>query len=155
MLTLAKQREPLTIVWSRPLPQGAEPSTVTVSKDCAGRYFVSILIEEDSTQLPTNEQGIGIDLGLTSFVALSDGEIVGNPRFFARDEKRLAKAQRRHANKKKGSKNRDKARLQVARIVDRRRDFTHKLSTRLIRENQTSPCRHLSREASRASGVDV
>ncbi len=72
LLTLAKQREPLNIVWSRPLPEGAEPSTVTVSKDCAGRYFVSILVEEDMAPLPTNEQGIGIDLGLTSFVALSE-----------------------------------------------------------------------------------
>nr|WP_244422039.1 transposase [Ktedonobacter racemifer] len=76
--------------------------------------------------LPSNEKAIGADLGLKSFVALSSGEIVGNPRFFAKDEKHLARAQRRHAKKKKGSKNRDKTRKKVARlhahIADRRRD---------------------------------
>ena len=70
----------------------------------------------------------------------SSGEVVGNPKFFHQDEKKLAKAQRRHAKKKKGSKNRKKACLKVARmharIADRRRDFLHQLSTRLIRENQ-------------------
>src|SRR6266568_371376 len=84
---------------------------------------------------------IGADLGLKSFVVLSNGEDIGNPKFFRKDEKKLAKAQRRHAKKKKGSKNRAKARKKVAkihaRITDRRRDFSHKLSTRLIRENQT------------------
>ena len=97
-------------------------------------------MEDDIVHLPVIEQAIGADLGLKSFVALSTGEIVGNPKFFHKDEKKLAKAQRRHAKKKKGSKNRDKARLNVARIhariADRRRDFLQKLSTRLIRENQ-------------------
>ncbi|GHO71999.1 transposase [Ktedonobacter sp. SOSP1-52] len=140
-LTLAKMSEPLQIVWSRPLPNDAIPSSVTITKDCADRYFISLLVEEDIVHLPCNEKAIGADLGLKSFVALSSGEIVGNPRFFAKDEKHLARAQRRHAKKKKGSKNRDKARKKVARlhahIADRRRDFLHKLSTRLIRENQT------------------
>jgi putative transposase len=139
-LTLAKMREPLDICWSRPLPKDAIPSSVTISKDCANRYFLSILVEDDIAHLPVIEQAIGADLGLKSFVALSTGEIVGNPKFFHKDEKKLAKAQRRHAKKKKGSKNRDKARLKVARIhariADRRRDFLQKLSTRLIRENQ-------------------
>jgi len=140
-ITLAKMSEPLTIVWSRPLPEGAAPSSVTISKDCANRYFLSILVEEEIAHLPVTDASVGADLGLKSFVALSDGEIVGNPKFFAKDEKKLARAQRRHAKKQKGSKNRDKARLKVARIhvriADRRRDFLHKLSTRLIRENQT------------------
>ncbi|EFH85742.1 IS200/IS605 family element RNA-guided endonuclease TnpB [Ktedonobacter racemifer] len=140
-LTLAKMSEPLQIVWSRPLPNEAIPSSVTITKDAADRYFISLLVEEDIAHLPCNEKAIGADLGLKSFVALSSGEIVGNPRFFAKDEKHLARAQRRHAKKKKGSKNRDKARKKVARlhahIADRRRDFLHKLSTRLIRENQT------------------
>jgi putative transposase len=87
---------------------------------------ISILVEDDIAHLPVIEQAIGADLGLKSFVALSTGEIVGNPKFFHKDEKKLAKAQRRHAKKKKGSKNRDKARLKVARIhariADRRRD---------------------------------
>jgi putative transposase len=140
-ITLARMDEPLNIRWSRPLPDGANPSSVTISKDCAGRYFISILVEEDIAHLPLTEKTIGADLGLKSFVILSDGETVGNPKFFHKDEKQLAKAQRRHAKKKKGSKNRGKARLKVARIhariTDRRRDFSQKLSTRLIRENQT------------------
>jgi putative transposase len=73
-------------------------------------------------------------------VILSTGEAVGNPRYYAKDEKRLAKAQRRHAKKKKGSKNKEKARQKVARvhtrINDRRRDYQHKLSTRIVHENQ-------------------
>jgi putative transposase len=139
-ITLAKMSEPLDIRWSRPLPKDATPSSVTITKDCANRYFISILVEDEIEQLPATEQAIGADLGLKSFVVLSTGEVVGNPRFFHKDEKNLAKAQRRHAKKKKGSKNRDKARLKVARIhariADRRRDFLQKLSTRLIRENQ-------------------
>ncbi len=140
-VTLAKMEAPLAIVWSRPLPLGVLPSRVTITKDSAERYFISILLEEDIPHLPQNDASLGADLGLKSFVVLSDGEVVGNPRFFTKDERRLAKAQRRHAKKKKGSKNREKARKKVARIhariADRRRDFLHKLSTRLIRENQT------------------
>ena len=123
------------------MPDGAKPSTVTVTKDRANRYFVSILVEEDIKQLDPVEQSVGADLGLKEFVILSTGEVVGNPKFFHKDEKQLAKAQRRHAKKRKGSKNRAKARVKVAkihaRIADRRRDFLHQLSTRLIRENQT------------------
>ena len=140
-LTLAKMAEPLSIVWSRPLPEGAKPSTITVTKDCADRYFVSLLVEEEIKQLKPVEQSVGADLGLKEFVILSTGEVVGNPKFFRKDEKQLGKAQRRHAKKHKGSKNRAKARTKVAkihaRIADRRRDFLHQLSTRLIRENQT------------------
>ena len=140
-LILAKMTAPLSIVWSRPLPQGSKPSTVTVTQDCAGRYFVSILIEEEIKLHEPCEQSVGADLGLKDFVILSTGERVGNPKFFTKDEKKLARAQRRLAKKQKGSRNRAKARKQVARlyarVADRRRDFLHKLSTRLIRENQT------------------
>ena len=139
-LTLAKMDEPLALRWSRPLPEGCKPSSITISKDGADRYFVSFLIEQEIEPLPLVPTTIGADLGLKSFVVLSSGEVVGNPRFLQKNEKRLARAQRRYANKKKGSKNQEKARLKVAkvhaRIVDRRRDFQHKLSTRLIRENQ-------------------
>jgi len=139
-LTLAKMKEPLNIVWSRPLPEGCKPSTVTVTKDCADRYFISFLIEQDIQALPVNDNQIGIDLGLKSMVVTSDGHSYGNPKFFAKDEKKLAKAQRRHNKKKKGSRNRTKARLKVARIHarinDRRKDYQHKLSTKIIRENQ-------------------
>ena len=139
-LTLAKMETPLHIVWSRPLPNGCKPTSVTVTKDCAGRYFVSILIEEDMQPLPVTPKMVGLDLGLKSIVITSDGHTHGNPKFFAKDERKLARAQRRLAKKRKGSKNRDKARRKVARIhariADRRRDYQQKLSTQLIRENQ-------------------
>ena len=139
-LTLARMKEPLDIRWSRPLPEGCKPSSVTVSKDTAGRYFISILVEEEIKPLEIVPQTIGLDLGITSLVALSTGEKVGNPQFFRKDEKKLARAQRRHTKKRKGSKNREKARRKVARlharIADKRRDYQHKLTTRIVRENQ-------------------
>jgi putative transposase len=132
--------EPLPIRWSRPLPRDAKPSTITLTKDPAGRYFVSFLGEEDIQPLPTTQQTVGIDLGLQAVVTRSTGEKTGNEHFFAKDEKRLATLQRRHAKKQKRSKNREKARRKVAklhaRIADRRRDFQHNLTTRLVHENQ-------------------
>ncbi|HEX6779425.1 MAG TPA: RNA-guided endonuclease TnpB family protein, partial [Ktedonobacterales bacterium] len=131
---------PLDIRWSRSLPKDAKPSSVTISKDPAGRYFVSFLIEEAIAPLPVSPKTVGIDLGLHDVVTLSTGEQTGNERFFTKDEKKLARAQRCLARKQKGSKNREKARRQVARIhariADRRCDFLHKLTTRLIRDNQ-------------------
>jgi len=139
-LTLAKQKEPLNIVWSRPLPKDAKPSSVTITKDQLGRYFISILVEENIQTLPLTDKNIGIDLGLKSFLITSEGETIDNPKYYARYEKKLAKLQRKYAKKKKGSKNRNKARLKVARlhakITDTRRDFQHKLSTRIVHENQ-------------------
>src|SRR2546421_4480295 len=147
-LTLAKMDAPLDIHWSRPLSKGCQPTTITISKDCAHRYFVSLLVEEEIKHLPVINKQIGLDLGLKSMVITSDGHTYGNPQFFTKDEKKLAKAQRRHAKKKKGSKNRNKARLKVARIHarirDRRRDYQHKLSTQLIRENQVVCAESLS-----------
>jgi putative transposase len=132
---------PLAIHWSRPLPEGVQPTTVTISQDTAGRYFVSFLVEEEIAPLPVTSGQVGIDLGLHDVVVFDSGEKVGNPHFFAQDEQKLVKAQRRLAKKQRGSKNRDKARRKVARlharIADRRTDFLHKLSTRIIRENQT------------------
>ncbi|MFE9953089.1 RNA-guided endonuclease InsQ/TnpB family protein [Streptomyces sp. NPDC005531] len=141
-LTLAKMKSPLAIVWSRPLPEGAEPSMVTVSQDSAGRWFVSMLCEDASVSpLPALDTAVGIDAGITTLVTLSTGEKITNPRHERRDRTRLAKAQRVLAKKDKGSRNRDKARIKVAevhaRIADRRRDFLHQLTTRLVRENQT------------------
>ena len=138
---LAKTNTPLAIVWSRPLPDGAEPSTVTVSRDAAGRWHVSILVECPIETLPAAETAVGIDTGITSLVTLSTGEKVTNPKYERRDRARLTRVQRSLSRKAKGSANRAKARLKVARvharITDRRRDVLHKLSTRIIRENQT------------------
>jgi putative transposase len=140
-LTLAKMDEPLAIRWSRTLPDGAAPTTVTVSRDAAGRYFVSLLVEEEIAPLPAVASQVGIDLGLHDVVVLDNGEKVGNPHVFQQEEAKLATMQRRLAKKQRGSRNREKARRKVARIhariADRRTDFLHKLSTRLIRENQT------------------
>jgi putative transposase len=140
-LTLAKMTEPLDIRWSRPLPQGAEPTTVTVSRDSAGRWFVSMLCEDTITPAPATMNAVGIDAGITSLVTLSTGEKIANPRHERRDRARLARAQRELSRKAKGSSNRAKARVKVARvharIADRRRDFLHKLTSRLVRENQT------------------
>jgi len=102
-LSLAKQQEPLAIVWSRPLPDGAKPSSVTATRDKAGRYFVSILVEEEIGTLPMTAKTVGVDLGLKSFLVTSDGEALANPKYYARDEKKLAKAQRKLAKKQKGS----------------------------------------------------
>lgn len=139
-LMLAKMSESLAIVWSRPLPEGVEPTTVTVSRDAAGRWFVSMLCEDRIRPLPVTGATVGIDAGLTSLATLSTGERVANPRHERRDRQRLAKAQRELSRKQKGSANQDKARIKVARvharITDRRRDHLHKLTTRLVRENQ-------------------
>jgi putative transposase len=147
-LTLAKMSEPLDIRWSRPLPDGAEPSTVTVSRDAAGRWFVSVLVEETIQQYPATDTAVGIDAGITSLLTLSTGEKVANPRHERRDRKRLARAQRNLSRKQKGSANREKARRKVARvharIADRRKDFLHKVSTRLVRENQAVVIEDLS-----------
>ncbi|SQD94724.1 MULTISPECIES: RNA-guided endonuclease TnpB family protein [unclassified Parafrankia] len=138
---LAKQDQPLDIAWSRPLPEGAAPSQVTVSRNARGQYHISILVEETITSLPPSPQQVGVDAGVTSLVTLSTGEKVTNPRHERADRARLARAQRELSRKRKGSANRARARLTVARvhgrIADRRRDHLHKLSTRIIRENQT------------------
>ncbi|HLV99922.1 MAG TPA: RNA-guided endonuclease TnpB family protein [Ktedonobacterales bacterium] len=132
--------QPLPIRWSRPLPKDVQPTTITVSRDTAGRYFVSFLVEENFKPLAVTPQTVGIGLGLHDTVTLSTGEKTGNEKFFHQDEKHLARAQRALCRKQKGSKNRTKAKQRVARIhariADRRQDFLHKLTTRLIHENQ-------------------
>lgn len=137
-LFLAKCQEPLAIRWSRALP--SEPTTVTVSKDAAGRYFVSCLCEFAPETLPVTPKMVGIDLGLKDLFVTSDGHRIGNPRHTATYATRLAKAQRRLSKKTLGSKNRAKARQKVARlhakISDCRMDRLHKLSRQIVNENQ-------------------
>ncbi|MER6000419.1 RNA-guided endonuclease TnpB family protein, partial [Nonomuraea angiospora] len=123
---------------SRSLP--SQPSSVTVVKDAAGRYFASFVVEAAETPLPATEAETGIDLGLTHFAVLSGGRKIDSPRFLRRAEKKLKRAQKALSRKEKGSKNRAKARVKVARrhakVTDARREFHHWLSTVLIRENQ-------------------
>ena len=124
--------------WSRTLP--CEPSSVTVILDSAGRYFASFIVQAEDTPLPPVETETGIDLGLTHFAVLSNGRKIDNPRYLRNAERRLKRAQRALSRKTKGSANRAKAQVRVARlhakVRDTRRDFHHKTSTTIIRENQ-------------------
>jgi putative transposase len=125
--------------WSRTLP--GEPSSVTVVKDAAGRYFASFVVTtgQDET-LPPVGSDVGIDLGLTHFAVLSDGTKVTAPRFLRRAARKLRRLQQDLSRKVKGSNNRRKARVKVAKahakVADTRRDWQHKLSTTIIRDNQ-------------------
>jgi putative transposase len=147
-LKLAKMKEPLAIRWSRAIPKGAKLTTVTVSKDTAGRHHVSMLCDDVVSARPVAAGQIGIDLGLAHFAILSNGEKIAAPNVFRKNEAKLAKLARRLAKKQRGSANRKKARVKVARMhartTDSRRDFLHKLSTRLINENQVIAIESLS-----------
>lgn len=138
-LYIAKSDEPLKLVLSRSLPD--KVTSITISKDTAGRTFVACQGEKDIKPLPPSNKSVGIDLGLTTFIATSDGEKIEAPRLYRQHEARLARYQRRMSRKQKGSNNRKVARYKVARIQAKmaacRNDFLHKLSTRIIRENQT------------------
>jgi putative transposase len=138
---LAKSIEALPIRWSRQLPVACEPSIITVKLSPSGRWTVSLLVEVEIEPLPETPYSIGIDLGITSLVALSTGEKVANPKGFKAKRAKLRRVQKALSRKQKGSNNRYKARLKVAKvheqISDARKDFLHKLTTQLVRENQT------------------
>lgn len=145
---LAKQKAPLDIRWSRPLPEGATPSQVTVSVNSRGQYHISILVEEEIVALVGGASSVGVDAGLTTLMTFSTGEKIANPRHERKDRARLAAAQKALSRKQCGSKNRIKAKLVVAkihgRIADRRQDNLHKLTTRLVRESQVIAIEDLS-----------
>ncbi|MDQ0945922.1 RNA-guided endonuclease TnpB family protein [Streptomyces sp. V1I1] len=126
------------VKWSRNLPSA--PSTVTVIKDAAGRYFASFVVETDPETLPETGQVVGIGLGLGHFAVLSDGTKIDAPRFLRRAEKKLKRTQQALSRKAEGSRNRGTARVKVAcahaQVADARREFHHQLSTKLIRDNQ-------------------
>lgn len=129
----------LALVWSRPLP--AVPSSCTLIRDAAGRFFASFVVEVERDQLEPNGNTVGIDLGLTTFATLSTSEKIDAPKPLRAALKRLRKLSRHLSRKVKGSNRRNRARVKVARlharIADTRKDFLDKLSTRIIRENQT------------------
>lgn len=118
--------------------------SATVSKTKTNKYYISILVEDNADVIPTKpikeETSIGIDLGLKDFAVISTGEAIPNMRFYKNNLIRLKVLQKRAARKKKGSNNRKKANLRVAsqyeKITNRKNDFLHKLSKRLIDENQ-------------------
>ena len=113
---------------------------VTISKTLTNKYYVSILVEEEITPLPKIDKKIGIDLGIKDFAVTSDGEIFDNPKWLRKSEQRVKFLQRSLSRKKKGSKNREKSRLKLAKayekLVNQRQDFLHKLSSKIINENQ-------------------
>ncbi|MUL36035.1 RNA-guided endonuclease InsQ/TnpB family protein [Gloeocapsopsis dulcis] len=125
-------------IWSRELP--SEPSSVTVIKDCANCYFLSFVVEIEPNQIDAKNQSIGIDLGIKTFATMSNGEKVESPNYSKQDRK-IRKLQRKLARQRKDSKRRNKTRIQIAKlhnqIVDTRKDFLHKLSTKIVNENQT------------------
>ena len=129
----------IKMVVSRPLP--SEPTSVTIIKDCGGRYFASFVVEVEQPIPPQTECSCGIDLGLTHFCILSSGEKVDNPRLRKKMLKRIKKANRRLAKARRDSKRREKRKRKLAKlhakVKDQRTDFLHKLTTRLVRENQT------------------
>lgn len=155
LITLAKQSRPLDVRWSRELPAGVEPVRLSVTRDRAGRYFVSALVQERIAPLPPvfapgtlEPKVVGVDLGLASLVTLDDGTKIDHSRLFTRYAEKLARLQRQLHRKVKGSKNREKIRQRIGRlyalIKDVRRDMLDKLTTRLVRENQVLVVEDLS-----------
>ena len=113
----------------------------TISKTPSNKYYISMLVDTENKVLPKVDKKIGVDVGLKEFAICSDGYRVANPKHLRKLEKRLSKLQKDLSRKQKGSNNRNKARLKVAKlhekIANQRKDFLHKLSTKLIRENQS------------------
>ncbi|CRK59642.1 putative transposase [Alloactinosynnema sp. L-07] len=128
----------LEVRWSRSL--AAAPSSVTVIRDAAGRYFASFVVQSADEPLPHVEAEVGIDLGLTHFAVLSDGTKTTAPKFLRRASRKLRRLQQDLSRKQRGSNNRRKAAVKVARaharVADTRRDWLHKRSTEIIRDNQ-------------------
>ncbi|GIL28094.1 RNA-guided endonuclease InsQ/TnpB family protein [Actinocatenispora comari] len=128
----------LSVRWSRTLPSA--PSSVAIIRDAAGRYFASFVVQTTDETLPPVDSEVGIDLGLAHFAVLSDGTKVPAPRFLRRAARKLRKLQKNLSRKQRGSQNRKKAVVKVAlahaRVADTRRDWQHKLSTSIVRDNQ-------------------
>ena len=143
LLVIPKFKDGIKIVLHRPIKGTIKSATVRVTP--TGKYFVSILCETGEKVKPrapiTENTTIGIDLGIKDFAVTSEGEVVSNPKFLRNSIDRLKVLQRRSSKKKKGSNNRKKANKRVAilheKIANQRKDFLHKVSTNLIRENQT------------------
>jgi putative transposase len=124
-------------IWSRELP--SSPSSVTVIKDCANRYFLSFVVEIYPVSIKPKNRSIGIDLGIKTFAALSDGTQVTSPDY-SKSDRKTRKLQRQLSRQQTGSKRRNKTRIRIAKqhnkISDKRSDFLHKLSTKIVNENQ-------------------
>lgn len=124
-------------IWSSDLP--SSPTSVTVIKDCANRYFLSFVVEIEPVNIDAKNQSVGIDLGIKTFAVLSNGEKAESPDYSKLD-KRIRKLQKKLARQPKDSNRRNRTRIRMAKlhnkIADTRKDFLHKLSTKLVSENQ-------------------
>jgi putative transposase len=141
-LFLARMGAPLAFTWSWPGidPATIDPTTVTVSRDPCGRWYVSLAVDvPDPEPIPATGQAVGVDLGITDFAVTSDGQRIPNPRHLERKARNLARYQRRTARCQPGSANRAKAKVKAARahrkVRAARTDFLHKTSTRLVRDH--------------------
>jgi putative transposase len=125
-------------IWSRELP--SYPTSVTVIKDCANRYFLSFVVEVEPVQVEAKHMSVGIDLGIKTFAVMSNGEKAKSPSYKKLDRK-VRQLQKQLARQQKDSKRRNKTRIKIAKthnlIADLRQDFLHKLSTKVVSENQT------------------
>jgi putative transposase len=142
VLYLAKMDAPLAFTWSWPNidPATIDPSTVTVSRDPCGRWYVSLAVDVPEPEpLPATGRAAGADLGITDFAVTSDGQRIPNPGHLEQRAKNLARYQRRTARCQPGSANRAKAKAKAARahrkVRAARADFLHKASTRLVRDH--------------------
>lgn len=137
-IKLAKHKEPLKIRWSRQFE--GEPSSVTVTKESMGRYYISFIVKEEVQSLPFVKKEVGLDLGITHTIKDNNGHATNNPKYLENDLKKLKQLQRSLSRKKRNSKNFVKTRKKIARlhmrIRDKRKDFLHKLSRKVINENQ-------------------
>lgn len=139
-LFIIKSKDPIKVIWDRPLP--STPTSCTFTRTPIGEYYVSFtcLVNVTNKHSINTEERIAIDLGIKNFASLSSGEKLSNPKNATKLQKKLAKAQAKHARTKKGSNNREKARIKVVRIYDKinkqNNDYLHKLTTRLVNENQ-------------------
>jgi putative transposase len=124
-------------IWSRELP--ASPTSVTVIKDCANRYFISFVVDVEPINIKAKNQSIGIDLGIKTFAVMSNGEKAESPDYSVLD-KRIRKLQKKLARQPQNSKRRNVTRIRIAKlhnqIADTRKDFLHKLSSKIVSENQ-------------------
>ncbi|MDF2885039.1 MAG: transposase, OrfB family, central region, partial [Clostridiaceae bacterium] len=111
----------------------------TISQVPSGKYYISILVECENSELPKTDKKVGVDLGIKEFAVTSDGEFFRNPKHLEKSEKRLAKLQKDLSRKQKGSNNRRKARKKVSKlhekIANQRKDMLQKVSTQLINKN--------------------
>ena len=134
-LLLAGVPDGIVVRWSRGLPR--LPTSVTVTLDSAGRWHASFTVEMPERPLPATGRQVGVDLGVSTALALSDGEKIGNPRYLRARERALTCSRRALARKRRGSRNREKAKVRLARaharVADCRRDFQHQTTTRLVR----------------------